>query len=148
MRRHSGAALLGAATIRDVILATRGRRGESLSGDSGVRLMEERKRSTSSRRDADALWSGSTKNADMRTGPLTRPFACSLAPLTCLLILDCSLRSRPPLHSLVCSLVHFAHSLACGTVNNLMAFVSVFFLFFDLSVPLNDLKNSKKAKRD
>ena len=29
-----------------------------------------------------ALWSGSTKNRDVSTGPLARPFARSLAPLT------------------------------------------------------------------
>ena len=46
-----------------------------------------------------ALWSGSAKNQDVSTGPLARPFACSLAPLTCSLAPDCSLRSRPPLRS-------------------------------------------------
>ena len=40
----------------------------------------------------------------LRTGPLTRPFARSLAPLTHSLAPDCSLRSRPPLRSLVRSL--------------------------------------------
>ena len=29
-----------------------------------------------------ALWSTTAKNTDCRTGPLARPFACSLAPLT------------------------------------------------------------------
>merc|ERR1711954_28254 len=41
---------------------------------------------------------------------LACPFARSLAPLTRSLAPDCSLRSRPPLHSLVHSLAHFAHS--------------------------------------
>ena len=54
------------------------------------------------------------KNPDVSTGPLARPFARSLAPLTRLLALDCSLSSRPPLRSLVRSL---AHSLARGKVN-------------------------------
>ena len=46
------------------------------------------------------LWSGTNKNRDLSTGPLARPFACSLAPLTRSLAPDCSLRSRPPLRSL------------------------------------------------
>ena len=52
-----------------------------------------------------------------RTGPLARPFARSLAPLTRSLALDCSLRSRPPLRSLVRLLAYFGHSLARGKVN-------------------------------
>ena len=51
----------------------------------------------------DALWSGTNKNRDVSTGPLARPFARSLAPLTRSLAPDCSLRSRPPLRSLICS---------------------------------------------
>ena len=65
----------------------------------------------------NALWSATNKNRDASTGPLTRPFAHSLAPLTRLLAPDCSLRSRPPLRSLIRSLAHFAHSLARGKVN-------------------------------
>ena len=64
-----------------------------------------------------SLWARTTKNTDRSTGPLARPFARSLAPLTRSLAPDCSLRSRPPLRSLVRSLAHFAHSLASGTVN-------------------------------
>ena len=63
-----------------------------------------------------ALWSITVKNKDCSTGPLARPFARLLAPLTRSLAPDCSLRSRPPLRSLVCSLAHFAHSLARGKV--------------------------------
>ena len=55
-----------------------------------------------------ALWARITKNTDWNTGPLARPFACSLAPLTR-------------------SLARFAHSLARGTVIDLMAIYSVFF---------------------
>ena len=55
------------------------------------------------------------------------------AALTCSLALDCLLRSRPPLRSLVCSLAHFAHSLARGTVNDWMAILSVLFPVFDHS---------------
>ena len=66
--------------------------------------------------DDDALWSGTNKNREVSTGPLARPFARSLAPLTRSLAPDCSLRSRPPLCSLVRSLAHFAHSLARGKV--------------------------------
>ena len=64
-----------------------------------------------------ALWSEIKKNTDVRTGPLARPFARSLTPLTRPLAPDCSLCSRPPLRSLVRSLAHFAHSLARGKVN-------------------------------
>ena len=39
-------------------------------------------------------------------------------------------RLRPWLHSLVCSLAHFAHSPAHGTVNDWMAILSVFFFLF------------------
>ena len=64
-----------------------------------------------------ALRSGTNKNREVSTGLLARPFARSLAPLTRSLTRDCSLRLRPPLCSLVRSLAHFAHSLACGKVN-------------------------------
>ena len=76
-----------------------------------------------------ALWSGTNNNRDVSNGPLGRPFACSLAPLTRSLASDCSHRSRPPLRSLVRSLAHFTHSLACVTVNDWMAIYSVFFFF-------------------
>ena len=65
----------------------------------------------------DALWSETNKNRDASTGPLARPCARSLAPLTRSRAPDCLLRSRPPLRSLIPSLAHFAHSLACGKVN-------------------------------
>ena len=79
------------------------------------------------------LWSRTAKNPDESTGPLARPFARSLAPLTRSLAPDCSLRSRPPLRSLVRSLAHFARSLARGTVNDWIAILSVFFSIFDHS---------------
>ena len=81
----------------------------------------------------NALWSMTTKNSDCSTGPLARPFARSLAPLTRSLAPDCSLRSRPPLRSPVRSLAHFAHSLARGTVNDWMAILSVCFSIIDHS---------------
>ena len=59
------------------------------------------------------------KNPDVSTGPLARPFTCSLAPLTSLLAPHCSLRSRAPLCSLVCPLAHFAYSRARRKVYNL-----------------------------
>ena len=84
-----------------------------------------------------ARWSGTNKNRDVSTGPLARPFARSLAPLTRSLAPDCSLRSRPPLRSLVRSLAHFTHSLARGTVIDWMAILSVFFPVFDHSAILD-----------
>ena len=65
-----------------------------------------------------ALWARSSKNPDGSTGLLACPFACSLSLLTLSLAPPYSLRSRTPLHSLVCSLAYFAHSLACATVND------------------------------
>ena len=50
------------------------------------------------------LWSKTAKNTDCSAGPLARPFARSLEPLTHSLAPDYSLRSRPPLRSLVCLL--------------------------------------------
>ena len=92
----------------------------------------------------NSLWSITAKNTDCSTGPLARPFARSLAPLTRSLAPDCSLRSRPPLRSLVCSLAHFAHSLARGTVNDWMPILSVFFSIFDHSVRV---ERSGKTRR-
>ena len=69
-------------------------------------------------RNSLTLLARTTKNTDWSTGPLARPFACSLALLTRSLAPDCSLCSRPPLCSRVHSLAHFAHSLARGTVND------------------------------
>ena len=76
-----------------------------------------------------ALWSTIFKNPDESTGPLACPFACLL--LTCLLAPPSLLCSQAPLRSLVRLLTHFAHSLACGTVNDLMAI----FLCFSNSGP-------------
>ena len=56
-----------------------------------------------------SLWARSTKNPDKSTGPLARPF----------------------LRSLICSLAHFTRSLACGTVNDWMAILSVFVFHFE-----------------
>ena len=81
------------------------------------------------------LWSITAKNTDCSTGPLARPFARSLAPLTCSLAPPCSLCLHALLRSLVCSLAHFAHSLARGTVNDWMTILSVFFYTFDHSGP-------------
>ena len=87
-------------------------------------------------KESDPQWVRSAKNREVSTGPLARPFACSLAPLTRSLTPDCLLRLRPPLRSLVRSLAHFAHSLAHGTVNHWMAILSVFFSIFDHSEPV------------
>ena len=77
----------------------------------------DRQRDDNTSDKTSALWSGTNKNRNVSTGPLTRLFACLLAPLTHSLAQDCSLRSRPPLPSLIRSLAHFAHSLARGKVN-------------------------------
>ena len=66
-----------------------------------------------------ALWSGTNKNVS--TGPLARPFTCSLAPLTRLLAPHYSLCLRTPLRSLARSFAHFAHSRARGKVYILMS---------------------------
>ena len=49
--------------------------------------------------EARALWSGSSKNTDVSTGPFVRPIAWLLAPLTRLLALHYSLRLRAALRS-------------------------------------------------
>ena len=87
-------------------------RGNSPTWVPLIRMIPESKISS-----AATLWSITDKNTDWSTGPLARPFARSLAPLTRTLAPDGSLRSRPPLRSLVRSLAHFAHSLARGKVN-------------------------------
>ena len=75
---------------------------------------------------ASTLWARSTKNPDKSIGPLARPFAHSLALLTCSLAPHYSLHLRALLRSLIRSFAHFTHSLAHGKVNDLMAIYSVF----------------------
>ena len=86
-----------------------------------------------------SLWTITAKNIDWSIGPLARPFARSLAPLTHSLAPKCSLRSHPPLRSLA----HFAHSLARRTVNNWL-FCLCFFLFLTI-VSLMKRKGSWKT---
>ena len=81
----------------------------------------------------DALWSETNNNRNVSTGPLARPFARSLAPLTRSLAPHNSLRSRAVRRLFIRLLAHFAHSLARGKVNYKMAILSVFFPFFDHS---------------
>ena len=59
---------------------------------SGLRGRARRQR-RQVRREQSALWSGTNKNRNESAGPLARPFAHSLAPLT--RSLACSLRSIP-----------------------------------------------------
>ena len=97
---------------------------------------------------SNALWSGTNKNRDVSTGPLARPFARSLTPLTRSRAPDCLLRSRPPLRSLIPSLAHFAHSLARGKVNYQIAILSVFFSIFDHSALLSLAPRSRLARNE
>ena len=57
-----------------------------------------------------ARWSGTNKNRDVSTGPLARPFAYSLAPLTRWLAPNCLLRGLPSA-ALTCSLACSLRSL-------------------------------------
>ena len=82
---------------------------------------------------ACALSSRFIKITDRSTGSLACPFARSLAPLACSLAPHYSPCLRAPLRSLVCSLAHFAHSLARGKEDDWMAIFSVFFSFLDHS---------------
>ena len=77
----------------------------------------------------NAQWGRTVKNWDVSTGPLARPFARLVAPLTRSLTPHYSLRSRAPLRSLPRSLAHFAHSLARGTVIECMAIFLCFFFY-------------------
>ena len=117
-----------------------------MSKHLGKQAQKSRARGVDRTFSCDPLWSITAKNKDCSTGPLACPFAHSLAPLTRLLAPDCSLRSRPPLRSLVPSLAHFAHSLARGTVNDWMAILSVFFSIFDHSAVKELLVDDGGAK--
>ena len=60
---------------------------DDVDDDSGQTVKEKRKGRIEAEDDDDdgdddALWSGINKNRDVSTGPLARPFALSLAPLT------------------------------------------------------------------
>ena len=66
-----------------------------------------------------ALWFSTTKNHNKSIGPLARPFARFLSPLTHLLTSHCCLRLCTPLRSFINSLSHsLTHSRACGKVND------------------------------
>ena len=73
--------------------------------DSGFESSQPKTTRTTNATNYDKT-SGTAKNQDVSTGLLARPFARSLAPLTRSLAPNCSLRSRPPLRSLVWSLAH------------------------------------------
>ena len=83
------------------------------------------------------LWSGTNKNRDVSTGPLARPFARSLAPLTRSLAPDCSLRLRPLPRSLVRSLVR---SLPRSWGSDWLDcyFVCIFFIFDHSGIALSN----------
>ena len=68
-----------------------------------------------------AQWFNKAKNRDVSTGPLARPFARLLAPLTRSLAPPCLVCSRAPLHSFICLLAHFTHSQALGKVGILIS---------------------------
>ena len=67
------------------------------------------------------LWLKIEKNTDVIAGPLARPFSRTA-------------HSFAGSRLLVCSLAHFAHGLARGTMIYMMAMLSVFFSIFDHSV--------------
>ena len=72
------------------------------SGKREKRVESDRKSGGDAKSEVDAaLWSGSTKNTDVSTGPLARLFAHSLAPLPDSLAPPCLPSSRPPLRLLV-----------------------------------------------
>ena len=72
------------------------------------------------------LWCKQPRIQTFSTGQLTRLFARSFAlAATHLLTPHCLLHSRAPLHSLICSLAHIAHSRACGKVAILSVFFSI-----------------------
>ena len=89
----------------------------------------------------DALWVRTAMNRD------GSPFAQSLAPLTRLLALPCSLCLHAPLRSLICSLAHFTHSHACGTVNNQMTIFSVFFSILSHSAQTEKKLSTRKERQ-
>ena len=93
----------------------------------------------------DALWARITKNTDWSTGPLAHPFACSVAPLTRSLAPHYSLCFRAPLHSLVCSLAQFSHTLASGKEIDWMAILSVFLSILDHSAMSALLMRTRKS---
>ena len=77
---------------------------------------------------------GVQNSQDWSTGPFARLSPCLLAPLTRLLAPPNSHCLSALLRSLICSLANFAHSLACGTVNDQMTILCVvFFSVFDHS---------------
>ena len=50
--------------------------------EAGDEARTDRGQGSSRSGQTEALWSGTNKNRDVSTGPLARPFARSLAPLT------------------------------------------------------------------
>ena len=61
---------------------SRTKRDDDSLVERSIRAVGERKRRRhrDSAVEDDALWSGTNKNRDVSTGPLARPFACSLTP--------------------------------------------------------------------
>ena len=77
--------------------ATKGKKG----GEHKTTVMELMNNGNEGNVGDAALWSGTNKNRDISTGPLTRSFTRLLAPLTRSPAPDCSLCSRLPLRLLI-----------------------------------------------
>ena len=92
-----------------------------------IRLLNHCHGITENSSTTSTLWARIAQNPDCSTGPLARPFACSLAPLIIHL-----LRTAHFARALRCThlFAQFTHTLARRTVNDWMAIFSVFCLFW------------------
>ena len=115
---------------------------DTISADEVVAALVNIKGNVDIKAKSKTLWCRIIKNTDWSTGPLARPFACSLAPLTHSLALYYSLRLRAPLRSLVHSLAHFA-PFAHRKVNE-----SYLFCVFFCSGPKCKRGTQESARRD
>ena len=109
-------ATLGAATNATMGAPTNATAGAATNAAAAKNTIVATNATMGATTNAVPLWARTTKNRDVSTGPLARPFDLSFAPLTHLLAPPCLLCLCAPLRSLVHSLAHFAYSFACGEV--------------------------------